>query len=241
MREREARGRPAPPFAGSGPDARVNESPHQCFDGQTTFASHRPGRSSRRPSCSKRSRSASAHPTSSPTPASPSPTCSTATIPGWSSSSVPARSMTRAAALEYAERLQPLAVRYASELDRGDAQLFREAAHVDRLEGAHQRSRPRRELPHQQGAAAGAQAAARRQRSWSADGVGIPRHADSAAHRRPDVVGRDRGANDGKPDPPRAGVRAVDAGRLQEQHGREHADRGGRGPDGAFTRTGSRR
>ena len=61
------------------------------------------------------------------------------------------------AALDYARRLLPLARSLPERADRRDAHLFREAAHVGRLEGADQRSRPRRELPHQQGAAARAQ------------------------------------------------------------------------------------
>ena len=118
--------------------------------------------------------------------------------------------------------------------DRRDAHLLRKAAHGRRLEGADQRSRSRRELPHQQGAAAGAAAAARRQRSRPADRIGVPRHPDPAAHRRPDVVGGDRRAHGGEPGAPRAGVGAVDAGRLQEQHRRQHADRGRRGADRAL-------
>ena len=139
-----------------------------------------------------------------------------------------------AAALEYAQRLRPLAERYRGSPDRRPPQLLREAADLRRLERAHQRSRSRRQLPHQQGAAAGPQVPARRQRSRAADGVGIPRHADSAAHRRPDGLGGDRRADDGEPGAPRARVGAVDAGRIQEQHGREHADGGRRRPVGAF-------
>ena len=117
------------------------------------------------------------------------------------------------AALEYAERLKPLAERYAGSADRRHPELLREAADLGRLEGAHQRSRSRRELPHQQRAAAGAQVPARRQRARAADGVRIPRHADSAAHRRSDGLGRDRRADDREPGAPRARVGAVDAGR----------------------------
>ena len=64
-------------------------------------------------------------------------------------------------------------------------------------------------------------------------GVRVPRHADPAAHRRPDVVGGDRRADHREPGAPRAGVRAVDAGRLQEQHRRQHPDRRRRGAVGA--------
>ena len=97
--------------------------------------------------------------------------------------------------------------------DRRDAQLLREAAHVGRLEGPHQRSGSGRELSHQQGAPARAQPAARRQRPGTADGVRVPRHADSPAHRRPDLVGGDRRADDREPGAPRARLGAVDAGR----------------------------
>ena len=138
-----------------------------------------------------------------------------------------------AAALDYAARLQRLAERYADHLIIRDAHLLREAAHLGGLEGAHQRPRSRRELPHQQGAAAGAQAAARRQRPRAADRLRVPRHPDPAAHRRPDVVGGDRRPHDGEPGASRAGVRPVDAGRLQEQHRRQRPDRRGRGARGA--------
>ena len=138
------------------------------------------------------------------------------------------------AALEYARRLAPLAERYADHLDRDHAQLLREAADLGRLEGPDQRSRSRRELSHQQGPADGPPAPARRQRSRPADGVGIPRHADPAAHRRPHVVGGDRRADHGEPGAPGAGVGTLDAGRLQEQHRRQPPDRGRRGADGAL-------
>ena len=58
----------------------------------------------------------------------------------------------------------------------------------------------------------------------AADGVRVSRHADSAAHRRPDLVGRHRRAHHREPGPPRARVRTLDAGRVQEQHRRQHAD-----------------
>ena len=117
---------------------------------------------------------------------------------------------------------------------RHDAQLLREAAHVGRLEGAHQRPRSRRELSHQQGAAPGPAAARRSERHGAADGVGVPRHPDSAVHRRPHVVGGDWRAHHREPGPPRAGLGPVDAGRVQERHRRQHADGGGRGAVGAL-------
>ncbi len=91
------------------------------------------------------------------------------------------------------------------------ARLFREAAHHGRLEGADQRSRPRRQLQHQQGPAAGAQRAVGGQQSRPAGGRRIPRHDDAAIHRRPGGVGGDRRAHHRKPDPSRAGLRASPA------------------------------
>ena len=126
------------------------------------------------------------------------------------------------AALEYGERLKTLADRYAGHLVIVMRTLLREAAHLGRLERADQRSRSRRELPHQQRASPGPPAAARPQRPRPADRVGVSRHPDPAAYRRPHVVGRDRRAHGGKPGAPRARVRALDAGRLQEQHRRQH-------------------
>ena len=102
------------------------------------------------------------------------------------------------------------------------ADLLREAAHLGRLEGADQRSRSGRELPHQQRPSPGPPAAARPEQPRHADRVGISRHPDSAAHRRPHVVGRDWRAHGREPGAPRARVRALDAGRLQEQHRRQH-------------------
>ena len=132
------------------------------------------------------------------------------------------------AALEYANRLQRLSARYADHLIVVMRTLLREAADHRRVEGLHQRSRPRRELPHQQGPAPGPPAPPRRQRHGPADRVRVPRHADPAAHRRPDVVGGDRRADHREPGAPRAGLGAVDAGRVQERHRRQHQDRGRR-------------
>ena len=102
-----------------------------------------------------------------------------------------------------------------------DARLFREAAHHGRMEGADQRSRPRRQLRHQQGPAAGAQRAVGGEQSRPAGRDRIPRHDDAAIHRRPDGMGGDRRAHDREPDPSRAGVRAFLPGRLQERHRRQ--------------------
>ena len=145
------------------------------------------------------------------------------------------------AALDYAGRLVKLAERYKRPPDRRHAQLLREAAHVGRLEGTDQRSRSRRELSHQQGTAAGPAAPARRQRHGPAHRVGVSRHADSAAHRGPDVVGRHRRADDGEPGASRAGIRPLDAGRVQERHRRQRADRRSMRSSRRVRRTGFRR
>ena len=116
---------------------------------------------------------------------------------------------------------------------RRHAHLLREAADVGRLEGAHQRPRSRRELSHQQGAASRPPAARGRERSRARDGIGVPRHADPAVHRRPDVVGGDWRADDGEPGAPGAGLGALDAGGVQEQHRRHDADGRRRGALGA--------
>ena len=130
------------------------------------------------------------------------------------------------------------AVRRSS--DPRDADLLRKAADLGRLEGAHQRSGPRRELSHQQGPASRPQAAARHQRSRAADRVRVPRHADSPAHRRPDVVGRDRRADDREPGASGTGVGPLDAGRLQERYGRRGEDGRRRGAGRTDRRTGFR-
>ena len=128
------------------------------------------------------------------------------------------------AALEYAERLARLAEPFGRPPDCRDAHVFREAADVGGLERPHQRPGPRRELPHQQGAPARAQAPARRQRPGPAHGLGVSRHPDSPAYRRPDLLGGHRRADHRKPGASRAGLGAVDAGRVQERHRRRDAD-----------------
>ena len=164
---------------------------------------------------------------------------STARTTGSSSSSARARSTipsprstTRAgcAALADEHRARPL---------HRHARLLREAAHHRRLEGAHQRSAPRRHLRHQRGAAAGAPPAARSRRAGAAGRLRVPRPDLAAVHRRPRVVGRDRRAHDREPGPSRARLRPVDAGRLQERHRRRRADRHRRRARGAPTRTAS--
>ena len=114
-----------------------------------------------------------------------------------------------------------------------DAGVLREAAHGGGLEGPHQRSRPRRELPHQQGAAARADAAPGDQRARPAYGFGVPRHAGAAVPRRPDVGRGDRRAHDREPGAPRTCVGPLHAGGVQERHQWQRADRRGRRGVGA--------
>ena len=54
-----------------------------------------------------------------------------------------------------------------------------------------------------------------------AAGLRVPRHDHAAVHRRPGELGRHRRAHHREPGPPRAGLGAVDAGRLQERHRRQ--------------------
>ena len=129
-----------------------------------------------------------------------------------------------AAAVEYASRLRPLRGSLRARIGGRDALLLREAPHDRRLEGPDQRSRSRRQLPRQPRAATGPEAAPRREQPRFADGLGVPRYADPAVHRRPHVLGGDRGTHNREPGPPRDGVRAVDARRLQEQHRRQRPD-----------------
>ena len=111
-----------------------------------------------------------------------------------------------------------------------DARLFRKAAHDRRLEGADQRSVPRRELPHQRGPADGAPAPDRHRPARHALGQRAARHHFAAIHRRPDRLGRDRRAHDRKPGASRAGIRQLGADRLQERHRRQRQDRLRRDP-----------
>ena len=108
---------------------------------------------------------------------------------------------------------------------RGDARVFREAAHDGRLEGPHQRPPARRQLPDQRGIAPRPPHPARDQRARTSRRHRIPRHDHAAVHRRPDRLGRDRRAHHREPGAPRAGVRAVVPGRLQERHQRRRAHR----------------
>ena len=95
------------------------------------------------------------------------------------------------AALEYGERLARLASRYADQLIVVMRAYFEKPRTSVGWKGLIRRSRSRRELPHQQGASPGAETAGRRQRSRAADGIRISRSADSAAHRRLDLMGGD--------------------------------------------------
>ncbi len=114
----------------------------------------------------------------------------------------------------------------------GDARLLREAADHRRLEGAHQRPEARRELRDQRRAGPGAQPPPRPREDGAPGRVRVPRHHHAPVHRRPGVVGGDRGPHDREPGPPRARLGALDAGRIQERHGRQRADRRRRDPRG---------
>ena len=129
------------------------------------------------------------------------------------------------AAIDYATRLAALQARARRRPHRRDARLFREAAHDGRLEGPHQRSAPRRQLPDQRGAAARAPHPARDQRARPAGRHRIPRHDHAAIHRRPDRVGRHRRAHHRKPGAPPARLGPVVPGRIQERHQRRREDR----------------
>jgi 3-deoxy-7-phosphoheptulonate synthase len=137
------------------------------------------------------------------------------------------------AALDYAARLQPIAARLADSLIVVMRTYFEKPRTVVGWKGSDQRPRSRRSF-HINKAAPGAAAVARDQRSGTADRLGVSRHPDPAAHRRPDVVGGDRRADRRKPGPSRARVGSVDAGRLQEQHRWQHPDRRRRGAGGAL-------
>ena len=58
----------------------------------------------------------------------------------------------------------------------------------------------------------------------------VPRHDHAAVHRRPGQLGRDRRAHHREPGAPRAGLRPVLPGRLQERHRRQRQDRRRRDP-----------
>ena len=130
-----------------------------------------------------------------------------------------------------------------------DARVLREAAHHHRLEGHDQRPPPRRLGRREQRPAHGARPAARGARPGSARGLRVPRPDHPAVHLRRRGLGRDRRAHDREPDPPPARLRPVDAGGLQEPHGRQRAGGGGRRraprrcrtPSPAWTRAAARR
>ena len=73
------------------------------------------------------------------------------------------------------------------------------------------------------------------------DRLRVPRHADSAVHRRPDSWVGDWRPHHGEPGPSRAGLGPVDAGRLQEQHRRQRPAGDRRRARRRVRSTGSRR
>ena len=101
-----------------------------------------------------------------------------------------------------------------------DARLLREAAHLDRLEGVHQRPAHGRLLPHRRGDGAGAPLPARRERARAARRDRGARPHRAAVLRRPHRLDRDRRAHLRVADAPRDVVRPLDPGRLQERHRR---------------------
>ena len=119
-----------------------------------------------------------------------------------------------AAALEYALPPPPAGRRAGAGSLHRDARLLREAAHHGGLEGAHQRPAPRRQLRHQRGIATRPPVPARSRRHRAARGLRVPRPDLPPVHRRPRDLGRHRGAHDREPGAPRAGLRALDAGRA---------------------------
>ena len=108
-----------------------------------------------------------------------------------------------------------------------DARVLREAAHDGRLEGLHQRPAPGRQLRHQRGPAARAQAPPRDQPHGPALRHRVPRPALAAIHLGPHRVGRHRRAHHREPDASPARLGPVVPGGLQERHRR--LDQGGRG------------
>ena len=194
----------------------------------------RSGRSFRRRFCSKRFRSASAPPTSSSDAR-----AAIADVHRGPRSAAGRRSSGRARSTTPARRSNtrsgssrsPTATRAT---DRRDAQLLREAAHSVGWKGLINDPDLDESFHINKGLRLARQLLLDVNDLGLPTGVRVPRHADSAAHRRPDVVGRDRRAHDREPGAPRAGVGPVDAGRVQEQHRRQHADRGRRGADGAI-------
>ena len=111
-----------------------------------------------------------------------------------------------------------------------DAGLLREAAHHRRLEGADQRPLPERQLPHQRGPARRARPPRAHQPGRRPGGLRVPRRDLAAVHRRPDQLGRDRRAHHREPGAPRARLRPLRPGRLQERHRRQRPDRRRRDP-----------
>ena len=134
------------------------------------------------------------------------------------------------AALEYAGRLTEARERSRRRPADRDAGVLREAAHGDRLEGPDQRPghgrRPRRApRPAHRPAAA-----ARHRLPRPAGGLRMARPDHAAVHRGHGDLGRDRRADHREPGPPPARLRPVDAGRVQERHGRRRPGGGGRVP-----------
>ena len=139
------------------------------------------------------------------------------------------------AAIEYANKLIAVRDRAQGRPADRDACLFRETTDHGRLEGPDQRPGPRRELPDQQGPEPRARAAAADQQHGAACGHRVSRPDQPAVRRGSDQLGCDRCTHHREPGPPRAGLGPFLPGRVQEQYGRQHGDRGRRHACGRTT------
>ena len=118
------------------------------------------------------------------------------------------------AALDYASRLSAQAAGARGRPADRDARVLREAAHHDRLEGPDQRPPPGRLRRRGHRAAPGPRAAAGGAVARLAVGCEFLDPITPAVHLRHRGVGSDRRPHHREPDPPPAGLRAVDAGRA---------------------------
>ena len=100
-----------------------------------------------------------------------------------------------AAAREYAERLTGPREKLREDLLIVMRGLLRKTAYHGRLEGADQRSRPERQIRHQQGIAPGPRTARRAERWRSSRRSRIPGHTYPSVPHGPGELGRDRRAH----------------------------------------------
>ena len=137
--------------------------------------------------------------------------------------SAPARSTITAAAREYAARLAEQRQRLADRLEIVMRVYFEKPRTTVGWKGLINDPDLDGSFQHQQGPAHGTRAAARHQRARPAGRYRISRHDHAAIYRRPRLLGRDRGTNDGIAGPSRAGLGPVLPGRLQERHRRQYS------------------